>query len=467
MPADLRLRTLSIVQVKSNTSPSHFPFFVHQNGLNGDLARMNPFYTHYLVTGFLCLKLDHNITLSFTFYIIFIECVPNDLVFCHQESGSQGRVMEDVGRKTSEINLDTIFVPPPDFQSSPLDLQPEIKTLENGAQFSEPPNDLFQAQNHTQDLFQASTSAQDASANGHLYDMTLNSPDLFKPVPAQTQNLSKTMELKSSFPFKDDGVSVFQAAKGEDLLHAERTREVNLFDKSPTNFVDPFKSPSSKENGLFWSPQPMVANPFYTATTSEADLFQTVPTESGELFHITEDKQDPSTKEDLFGMSFKENLDPFSPSSTNTVDPFPSPITWDLFQDVSSSEDPFGTSKQYDPFQDVSNGTPDIFQWDTSNAASKATNSTPSLNGPSEMKLDMLSSADLFKATPSESQPAVRPKSSDRPHDGVLATPWGTKDDILQPSPFSRVRNVSMSRSRSPAEMTHVCNKCYLIFGQP
>ncbi|XP_070785888.1 uncharacterized protein [Enoplosus armatus] len=410
------------------TEDNHRLPAVAQNGVNGGLASMNPFYAHSL------------------------------------ESSSKGHVMEDVGRKTSEVNLDAIFVPPPEFQSSPLDLQ-------NEAGFFEPQKDPFQvlSPNRTQGLFQASALAQNTSANGHFDDVSLNSPDLFKPNPAQTQNLFETLQLKSSDRFKDEEANLFQAAKGEDLFHAEGTREVNLFDKSPSIFVDPFKSPSNKEDDLFRSPQPMMANPFNTSSTNEADLFQPVPTKSGELF--TSNNQDPSTKEDPFGMSFKERLDIFSSSSTNTVDPFPSPIARDLFQSVSSLDDPFGTtpSKQHNPFQDVSNGTPfgifqslpsktnsNIFEITSCNAASKATYSTPSLSSPSEMKVDMLSSPDLFKAPPSESHPVVQPKTSDRPHDIVLTTPQGTKHDILQPSPFSRARNLSLSPRQSPAEMTHV-----------
>ncbi len=405
-------------------------------------------------------------------------------MFCHQESGSKGHVKKDVGRDTTEeVNFDTIFVPPPEFQSSPLDFQSEIKTVENRAEVTE---DLFQAftPNHMPGGFQTSTVTQKkTSTNGHFHDVTLNSPDLFKPIPDQTHNLSKTSQLKSSDLFTEEGVSLFQAAKGEDLLHAERAREVNLFDKSPSIFVDPFKSPLNKEDDLFQSPQPMMVNPFSTDITNEADLFQAVPTKSGELFHIKENKQDPSTKEDLFGTFSKENLNVFSPSSASTVDPFPSPIARDLFQSVSSLDDPFGAtpSKQYNPFQDVSNGTPfdifhphpsktdnkDIFEITPSNTASKATYSTPSLSSPSEMKLDMVSSPDLFKATLSESHPATRPKSIEGPHDFVLTTPQGTKHDILQPTPFTRARNLPVSLSQSPAEMTHVCIKCHLIIGQP
>ncbi|XP_038588002.1 uncharacterized protein si:cabz01007807.1 isoform X5 [Micropterus salmoides] len=386
-----------------------------QSGISGGLERMNSSHAHSL------------------------------------DLGSKGHVMKDVRRKMSDENLNTILVPPPEFQN-----------VENGAQVSEPQKDLFQAHNanHSQGLFQASTLARKTSANDPFHDVTLNSPDLFKSIPAQTQTFPKTLDL-----FKDEGVNLFQAAKGDD--EAKRTTEVNLFDKSPSIFVDPFISTSNKEYDLFRSPQPKMANPFSTTTTNGADLFQSLPTRSGELFNIRENKQDASTKEDPFGMSFKENLDVFSSSSTNSVDPFPSPITKSLFQSVSSLDDPFGPtpSKQYDPFQDVSNGSPfDIFQPLPSKTNSNVfeinpinTASTPSLNSQkSEVKLDMLSSPDLFKAATSESHPAIQPNSSDRPHDIVLTTPQGTEHEILEPSPFSRARHLSVSPRQSPSEMTHV-----------
>ncbi|XP_074479526.1 uncharacterized protein LOC141760543 isoform X4 [Sebastes fasciatus] len=327
-----------------------------QSGVNGDLARMNPFYTNNL------------------------------------ESSSRGHVIEDVGRRTPEaVNLDTIAVPQPEFPSS-LDLQPEMKTLT--------PNQ--------------------------------NSTDLFQPM------------------FKDDGVDLFQATEGEDLLHAENTMVGNPFLKSSSIFVDPFNSSSNKEDDLFRSTQPVMANPLYTTTTKEADLPRADPTKSEDLFH---------KQEDLFGMSsFK---DAFSSSSTNAVDPFPSPITRDLFQDVSSLDDPFGTTptRHYNPFHDFSPGTTDIFKplppktngtdvfGITSSDTPKATYSTPSLNSPSEMKLDApLEPTDLFKATPSE---------SDSPDDLFLPTPQGTKPDIPQPSPFSRARNLSMMHGQSQADRIH------------
>ncbi|KAK5848270.1 hypothetical protein PBY51_005898 [Eleginops maclovinus] len=385
-----------------------------QNGVNGGLARSNPFYTHY---------------------------------------SESGHAMEDKGRKTSEaVNLDSIFVPPPEFQSSPLDLQPE-KSTGNGAEFSNLPKDLFQniAPNRVQGPFETPTLSQNASANDHFHDSILNSADIFKPLPAQRQ---------------DKGLNLFQAAKGDDLFHATRAIDANLCKKPPSVCVDPFESPANKEEDLFRSSQPNAVNP--SPLSEEADWIRSVPNKNGELFHIRENKQD------LFGMSsFKENLDVFSPSSTNSVDPFPSPIARDLFQNVSSLEDPFGTtpSRTSDPFQDASPWTPDIFQplpsktnsmdvfgMSSSNTAPKAVYSTPSVSSPSDLKLDMLSSPDLFKATATKVPPAVKPKPSFRQHDIILTTPQGTQHDVLQPSSFSRARNLSMTPRQSAAEKTKVSN---------
>ncbi|XP_070849303.1 uncharacterized protein [Chaetodon trifascialis] len=392
----------------ADVTDSHQPLF-EQNGIDGGLARSNPFYTYYL------------------------------------ESGSK----DHASRKTSEINPDTIFVPPPEFQSSPLDLHTEMNTVGNGAKLSK---DLFQAltPNHTQGHFQASTLAQNTSANGHFRDGTLKSSDLLKPVPTPRHNFSKSLQSNSSDLFKDGGVSNLP-----DIHQAEHTKEVNLFDQSPSVSVDPFTFPSNKEDDLFQSPQPKLPNPFDTPATDEADLFKAGPTKSGDLFHIRENKHDPSVSEDLFGMSCKKDLDVFSPSSTSTVDPFPSPITRDLFQDLSSLDNPFRAtpSKQYNPFQDVSNGTPDIFQpLPSKTNGGDIFEITPSSGSE---KLDMVSSSDLFKAAPPESLPTIQTRSSDKPHDIFLTTPQGTKHDILQPTPFTRARNLCVSSSQSPAGMTH------------
>ncbi|XP_020504499.2 uncharacterized protein si:cabz01007807.1 [Labrus bergylta] len=319
-----------------------------QNGVDRGLVKNNPFYSYFL------------------------------------ESGSKGHLKEDAGRKTSEeLNLDGIIVPPPEFQSTPLDLPTGMKTGGNGAHFSEPPDAITPSQ--VKGLFQTSTSAQHTPTNGHFYDVTLSSPGLLKSTSTETPNLSKPLQSRAG----DNSV-----------------------------FDDPFRSPLN----LSESPQPMVANPFHTATTNEVD------------------------KEHDFKRSSKEIGDIFSPASTSAVDPFPSPITRTLFQAASSPDDPFGStpSKQFDPFQDVSIGTPDIFQ--------PLPSKTNGNVGWPETEAD-ISSPDLFKAAPLESTQAL---SSDRLQDIVLTTPGGTKHDILQPSPFSRARNLSMTPSQSQTQMNHV-----------
>lgn len=401
--------------------------------------------------------------------------------FCHQESGNKGHEMEDVEDKTSGINLDTIFVPPPEFQSSPLDGRTEIETSENGVELSEPEKDIFQAfiPKHPQDHFQTSTFAQDAPTNGFFRDDTMNTPDL----STHTQSFSKTMQLKSSDLFKNEQVDPFQASERKDLLPAESTTGGMPFGTTSSVCENPFTSALKWEDDLFRSPQFTAENLF--VTKNEANPVQAAPATSGELFSFRETKQDPHMKEDLFRKSTTDDLDVFSPSSTSAIDPFPSPITRNLFEEVSSLGDPFGVtpSKQRNPFQDLSNGTPDIFQplpsktesrdvFDLfpSSTASKVTYTTPSLSSMSaELKLDFDKSPDLFKEMPQESHPAVQPKSLDKPSDIVLTTPQGTKHGILQPTPFTRARNLSMSPSNSPsqAEMDHVRNINHFVYEKP
>ncbi|XP_026208581.1 uncharacterized protein si:cabz01007807.1 isoform X2 [Anabas testudineus] len=399
-----------------------------QNGVNGDSATMNPFYKYYM------------------------------------ESGTKSHAAINVERETSQdINHDTILLPPPEFQSSPLDLQPPIKTVENGDKLSEPQKDPFQTLTHSLngDLFQTSSLDQNTS-RGYFHDVTLNSPDLFKAAPAQPQNLSNTLQSNND---------LFQPSKGEECFHAGRSKEVNVFDKSPSIYVDPFRSPSNKEDDVFLSPQPTVANLFLTATASE-DLFQAVSNKGGELSHFKEKKQDlPSNEKNHVAMSSVENLDIFSTSSTSAIDPFPSPFRGDLFQDLSSLDDPFGTtpSKQNDPFQDISKGAFDIFQplpsttngnnifaITAKNTASKTTYSTLSLTSPSEMKMDAQPSPDVLKLTPAESRAATQTESLNGLNNIILTSPEGTKYDVLQPTPFTRARNRAMSTKHSPTEMSHV-----------
>lgn len=392
---------------------------------------------------------DDNITFLFYSFLFFLK---NNLVLHYQEN--KGDITEDKRKKTSEsLDCDSLFVSPPDFQSSPLDLPSENRTEENGGMFSKPKNNLFKSQNdnNDQDLFHRSAPSHNATVNG-FHDVTLNSPNLFKATPAQAQNLSKSFPSRSSDLFKGEEDDLFQADKKEDLFETAWAKKADPFDKPASTFVDPFTSPLNKEDDLFQTQPPQ---PFYTAPTKETDLFQADSTKK--------DKQDTKEKE-LVGLSFKENLSAFSTSSTNSVDPFASPIAKDLFQDVSSLDDPFGSTPftKYDPFQDVSSGTPDIFQrLPSQRRASKniaSDSSYSSVNSPSELKLDMpdASSSHVFKK--SKAPPPVPPKPFQKPQEITLTTPRGTKHDILQPTPIIQSGDLSDSPGQSPSRMSNVCN---------
>ncbi|KAF7654662.1 hypothetical protein LDENG_00066350 [Lucifuga dentata] len=397
-----------------------------RNGVSEAFARTNPFYTQYF------------------------------------ESTNKSSHTEDIGRGSSEEeNINGIFAPPSDFQSSPLDHQPESQISENEANMPKPQSYVFHHnRSYMQAALRTSQLAHNTTTNGFQFQSTtLKSPDIFKTNSHQPENLFKPS--KSNLLLKAEAEDLFQA-KREDSLHAAPTTEVNHFDKSPRNFLDPFKS-SKKEEDLFQSTQSKESNPFYAATTKEEDLFQAVPNETEKsLFRY------PSTKdEDPFDRPYEENLDIFSPLSKNPVDPFPS-LT-DSFQNSPSVDDVFGPTplKQYNPFRDFSNGTPDIFQPLPSKTAdsngifetTSANKATPSLKRPLEIKDTYTSSSsaadkspELFKAKPMESHPAP----SNGIQEIVLGTPPGTKHSVLQPTPFSQAKLPVSPLSQTAEEVTPV-----------
>ncbi|XP_072232300.1 uncharacterized protein [Leuresthes tenuis] len=370
--------------------------------------------------------------------------------------------MEDIRKASEEANPDPIFVAPPEFQSSPLDLNSEMKTSENGATFLEPFN-VSQTNKRKEDLFQISVEGQSTPVNGDLHNISLKTPDYFSTDQTQTQNLSEPWQGKSSDVLKVEE-DLFHTARGGGSVHTDWAKEVNPFDKSSSNFVDPFKSPLDQDD-LFQTPQTVAADLFYTPTTTE---LQNGPAKGDRLFPVRESKQDTAAKDkDLFGMSSMDSLDIFSSSSTNTVDLFQSPLPRNLFQDVSSLDDPFSPtpSKPHDHlFRDVPDGTPDLFQPRPSETKQsrdtfevipfKTTFFPPSVDSPSQMKLDVPTSTDPLKK--SKSPPAIPPKPSHRPQGIVLTTPQGSKHDILQPTPFIQASGLSASPSQSPADMDHV-----------
>lgn len=376
---------------------------------------------------------------------------------------------EDVASKTSQAYLDSIFVPPPEFQSLPLALGSGIKTVQNGTSFSEPPEDLFQnlPSYHMQGDAQPPTLAQNTTTNGIFHEDTPDKPE------HQTLNFSNSLQYQNSNLLKNEEFNSFHVAEGQNLSPAECTKKGKLLDTFPS-YIDPFTSlPSNKEVDPLCSPEAVVTNPFHRATTKAAGLFQADPTNGEDVFGQRQIKQDTLMKDDLFGMS-----SPFLPSSAHTVNPFSSPIAKDLFQDFTSVDDPFRSpfSKQDEAFNGLSNGTPDIFQplssetqskdlFETpiSNTSSMANYGTPLLKSSSEMKMDMFSSSpDLFKEIPSKSHAANQ--SLSEPLDVVLTTPQGTKQNILQPTPFTRARNLRMPPGQSPPAMMHVCCKYCFTF---
>ncbi|XP_029942390.1 protein piccolo-like isoform X2 [Salarias fasciatus] len=214
--------------------------------------------------------------------------------------------------------------------------------------------------------------------------------------------------------------------------------------------VDPFKPLLNNEEDLFQSAHPAKGNPFFTAATvTEAELFQSSPAENGQLDLDGGSKQKPQTHQrDLFEPISGRKVNVFSTSSTDSVDPFQSPFTKNLFQDVSGLDDPFGStpSKAHTPFdQSSSNGTPDIFKPLSSDGIFETTPSNAA---------EVTPSPDIFKKKPTV-PPPVPPKPFKTPPATVLTTPGGTEHEIFQPTPFSRARNLAMSSSRSPASMMH------------
>ncbi|KAM4611619.1 uncharacterized protein ACJ7VT_012293 [Polymixia lowei] len=387
--------------------------------------------------------------------------------------------MEDVKRETSdELSLTSVFPPPPEFQSSPLDLPPDIQTFENHRTKSpEPQKDLFQTFTHSQapDLFQTSVFPQSAPL-----DVSLDSPDAFKGAPSRALNPFGTLPSNQNDLLRSsEGDGLFQAGKADHLFRATSTKEMDFFHTSSSDFLDPFHSPSNKGEDLFQSPRSKEGNPFHTPSTKEVDLFQALSKRGGDLFQapLTNDPFDtPSMgKGDIFSSSFTKTDDPFMSSYTknqfqhspNTSEPSQNtPLkAYDLFQGPSNGTSdifppiPLKTQNGYSPFPAANSS--DIFNIPPSNTPSTTTYSVSSFNSTTETKSDIFSpfsvekSPDPFQATPSEPHPAIHPNSSGRPRDIIFTTPLGSKHDILQPTPFSLARNLASSPSQTPTETTH------------
>lgn len=250
-------------------------------------------------------------------------------------------------------------------------------------------------------------------------DLPAPQRELLHPLPSHLETATQkttadppSVSLNSPDLFKLASVGAENSSKSAVPLNDGGVRSSNPFDPPPKSFADPFTSPSG-EDGLFLSPHPVVTNPFRKAAASEAAI-------------------EPPMKE-LLSASLLAAEDTFSPSSAHTPEPFPRTVTRDLLQDFSGSEEPspHTPSSWYNPFTAVANGTPDIFK------------------APPE---------DL----PSGSHPAATlsspPESSaaDKLPKVVLATPQGSKYDVLQAAPFPWARSASTSSDQSSPDLARV-----------
>lgn len=238
-------------------------------------------------------------------------------------------------------------------------------------------------------------------------DLSAPQRDLFQPLPSNLERTSQktTADSHSVSPdspdfFKLASVGAENSSKSAVPFKDGGVRSSNPFDAPPKTFADPFTSPSG-EGGLFPSPHPVVTNPFLKAAASEAAL--------------------------------KTAEDAFSPLSAHTPESFPRTVTRDLLQDFSASEEPSSDTRSswYNPFTAVPNGTLDIFKPPPEDLPSRP-HPAPTLSSPPERS------------------------DADKPPKVVLATPQGSKHNILQATPFMQARSLSASSDQSSPELARV-----------
>lgn len=336
-------------------------------------------------------------------------------------------VMEDDGRTSSGAeNGGDIHLPPPDYDDTSLNSDSRI--VENGGKVSEPFN-VSEAYKHNENPFQTNNTDQRATAHDLLHDITLKSPETISRDTMSTQNLSKPWHGNGSNALKDGGGKYFHTTKRQNTDGPEEVQSL----------------------------QTVASISFYHSKAAEADLLQAGSSKSDKPSYDTLDK-----KRDIFD-PFKIHLDPFSTSSVTSVDPFPSPLSRNLFN-TSSLDDPFSPSPsmQTDHFKDVSNVTSDIFQTQFLEAkeTSKSMFSTPLINSPSDVNFSTPASTDLKK--PPKPLPPYRPKRSNTQTELVLMTPQGSQQDLLQSTLFSESNSLSASPSLSPVDVPPVRNGSHM-----
>lgn len=387
------------------------------------MIRTNPFYQHYLVrrrTPF------QNINT--------LNPPVHHQHFSIQDSSSNGSANEDDRSRTSDAALDSIFGPPPGFQNTHLDLHSGINTVQHEASSSEPQLDRLQT------LLFAGQALDRAPADGTFHHEAQREP--------VAEN--RILQPQNSELLKDKGVRVFPAAEGENLFPAARRVEgtrlekKNLFDTPPSD-ADISTSSSGRES--LQSSRLSAMNPFHQATPKSTNPFSK---DSPGKDHLVIRPQ----VQDLFA------------SPANAGKPSSSSVSGDFFHDFTIV-DPFDSplSKQDDDFRRSLNGATDFFQplpskADLFETPRSSASSTPPYGTPS-FRVSPDSAVGTTWSSPGflEEHQSVAPASSqplaEKP-EVVLTTPQGTKQNILQPTPFTRARNLRVPSSQSPPVMTHV-----------
>lgn len=247
-------------------------------------------------------------------------------------------------------------------------------------------------------------------------DLSAPQRDLFQPLPSnlemETQRTAAdfhSVSLNSPDFFKLASAAAENSPKSAVRFKDGGVGSSNPFDAPPSTFADPFTSPSG-EDGLFLSPHLVVTNPFHKAAAA------------------SEAAKDPPIK-DLFSASLLTPEDTSSPLSARTPELLSRTVTRDLLQDLSGSEEPSSYALSHNPFTAVPNGTPAVFKPPPEDLPSR---SQPTLSTP-----------------PESSDVGELPKV-------VLATPKGSKVEILQATPFVQARSLSASSDQSSPELARV-----------
>lgn len=352
-----------------------------QNGVDKASPRTNPFYSYFL------------------------------------ESAGKSN---DTSTRTSEeaANVSAIFVPPPEFQSSPLD-QPDTASAQPTL-YSQ--NDTFNnfAPKTTLDIFQNSPS---------FHNVTLDTPDIFKTAQSSASHNGYTSDIKAGDVFTGTEES-FVASK-----------EVN---KS-------FKAADS----LFPKSVPNI-NPFYNSTTNDSASSKTY-----DIFN--KENQSPAfvQSNDIFSRASNDKFDIFSTSAAglDSADLLPISVTRNI--DFSSIEDPFADSplQLSDPFQDASLDTSDVFKpilakAEGGNGGAKVVPPRPTPPRPTPPKPKPPRPTPP-RPSPLAIVPRVAASTVNKPEEIVLTSPEGSQRSILQPAPLIPVQSQSVSPSQSP-KLTHV-----------